>query len=38
MISCGECGGACTPIIYAPVKKKGLFDRIGDTMRLIKPK
>ena len=38
MVSCLECGGACAPIVVAVAKKKTLFDRIGDTMRLIKPK
>jgi hypothetical protein len=38
-ISCVECGGICGRITYATSqKKKSIFERIGDTMRLIKPK
>lgn len=38
-ISCLECGAICTPLTYsAPKKKKTFIDRLGDTMRLIKPK
>jgi hypothetical protein len=38
-VSCLECGGKCEKIIVsATTKKKSIFDRIGDTMRLIKPK
>jgi hypothetical protein len=39
MVTCLECGGACAPVVAAvSQKKKGFFDRIGDTMRMIKPK
>jgi hypothetical protein len=38
-VSCLGCGGKCEKIIVsATTKKKSIFDRIGDTMRLIKPK
>jgi hypothetical protein len=38
-VSCLECGGICAPLVYSgPAKKKSIFDRIGDTMRLKKPK
>ena len=32
MVTCMECGGACTPIVFAPVKKKTFFDKIGETL------
>lgn len=40
MVSCLECGGACAPVpqIVTSQKKKSIFDRIGETMRIIKPK
>ncbi len=37
-ISCLECGGPCVSIVYSAPKKKTFFDRIGDTIRMIKPK
>lgn len=39
VVSCMDCGGKCEKIILsAAPKKKSIFDRISDTMRLIKPK
>lgn len=36
-ISCTECGGVCTKIVYsAATKKKSLFQSIGDTIRIFK--
>jgi ribosomal protein S27E len=38
LITCVECGGGCSPIVYTPPpKKKSLFDRLGDTFRMKKP-
>jgi hypothetical protein len=36
--SCFDCGGKCEKIIFMAPKKKTFFDRIGDTIRMIKPK
>jgi len=36
IVSCLECGGKCAAIVYTAPKKKSFFDKIGDTMRLIK--
>jgi hypothetical protein len=38
MVTCIECGGACTPIVFTPVKKKSIFDKIGETLWMKKPK
>ena len=39
IFSCLDCGGKCEKIVIsAPRKKKSIFDHIGDTMRLFKPK
>lgn len=38
LVTCLECGGGCSPIVYSPTKKKGLFDRISDTFQMKKPR
>jgi hypothetical protein len=39
IVSCIDCGGKCERIMVSTAsRKKSIFDRIGDTMRLIKPK
>jgi hypothetical protein len=38
LVTCLECGGGCSPIVYTPAaKKKGLFGIFSDTFRLKKP-
>jgi hypothetical protein len=38
LVTCIECGGGCTPIVYAPPKKKSFLNRLGDTFMLKRPK
>lgn len=38
IVSCIECGGGCTPIVYKAAPKKSIMGWIGETMRMIKPK